>query len=111
MSDAQPVFDAIARNVTRLLGTAYAVVQIVRDGQIHAAAFHGEPGFERVAASFPRPLHDESLSGQVVGTRRVIQLTPIIGNPQSPNLSEQTARVQLRPIILATMLGEDRVVA
>jgi PAS domain S-box-containing protein len=111
MSNAQPVFDAIAHNVTRFLGTSYAVVQLVRDGMIQMAAFQGYAGFERIAESFPRPVDERSLSGLVVRSREVFQLTPIRGNPRAPALTEQNARdFGYDSIIVAPMLRGDQVI-
>jgi hypothetical protein len=36
------IFDAIVRNLLRLFGTSYAVVQLLQDGLIHMAALDGE---------------------------------------------------------------------
>ena len=35
MTDAKPVFDTIVRNLLRLFGTRFAVVQLLHDGMIH----------------------------------------------------------------------------
>jgi ABC-type transporter Mla subunit MlaD len=51
ISDAQPVFDAIVRNLQRLLGTRLAVVQVLKDGMIHLAAASG--GIREALAIFP----------------------------------------------------------
>src|SRR5208282_3807324 len=48
MTDAKPVFDAIVRNLLRLFGTRFAVVQVLHDGIIHMPAAGGQPGFERL---------------------------------------------------------------
>ena len=44
MTDAKPVFDAIVRNLLRLFGTRFAVVQVLHDGIIHMPAADGQPG-------------------------------------------------------------------
>jgi hypothetical protein len=50
--DAQPVFDAIVRNLQRLLGTRLATVWVLKDGMIHlAAAVQG--GVREALAVFP----------------------------------------------------------
>src|SRR5262249_21377516 len=41
MTDAKPVFDAIVRNLLRLLGTRYAVVNLLQDGIIRLPAVDG----------------------------------------------------------------------
>jgi GAF domain-containing protein len=66
MADTKPVFDAILHNLLRLFGTSYAVVHLLQDGTIHLAAFNGEPGFERLASHYPRPLDDSTVSGRAI---------------------------------------------
>jgi len=111
ITDTQPVFDAIVRNVLRLLGTRYAAVQLVRDGQLHLAGFSGEPGFERIAAAFPLPLDADSLSGQAIQSCKVAQLAPVIGNPDVPQRSEKLAReFGYNALIAAPMIREGRVI-
>src|SRR5262249_53650245 len=41
ITDTQPVFDAIVRNLLRLFGTSFATVQLVQDGMMHLVAFDG----------------------------------------------------------------------
>ena len=38
ITDAQPVFEAIARNLRRLFGTRFAVVQLLHDGMVHVVS-------------------------------------------------------------------------
>ena len=47
MTDAKPVFDAIVRNLLRLFGTRYAVVQLLQNGIIRLPAVDGEPEYSR----------------------------------------------------------------
>ena len=56
MTDTQPVFDAIARNLLRLFDTQFAIVALARDGKVELAGIQGVPGFEKLAASYPLPL-------------------------------------------------------
>ena len=91
-TDAIPVFDTIVRNVTRLLGTAFVAVYEVRNGRMEMAAHSREPGFERIVESFPRPLDDGTFVGKAILERRVLQLCPIAGNPQTPPLTEKHGR-------------------
>src|SRR5260221_12637192 len=49
IANTQPVFDAIVRNIMRLLGTQFAVLRLVQDDGLQLAAFQGEPGYERIS--------------------------------------------------------------
>src|SRR5665213_394223 len=49
MTDTKPVFDAIVRNLRRLFGTRFAVLQTLRDdGMVEMPAVDGDPGFEKL---------------------------------------------------------------
>ncbi|MGN6748272.1 MAG: GAF domain-containing protein, partial [Xanthobacteraceae bacterium] len=92
MTDPGPVFDAIVRNLIRLFGTGFAVVTLIRDDKLELVGVRGEPGFEKLAAHYPVPLNNKTLSGKVIAAGKPIQLAPIIDNPQSPASTEQWAR-------------------
>jgi len=112
MTDATPVFDTIARNVRRLMGTRFAVVQVLRDGMVEmpAAAGHGE-GFERLVERYPRPLDDTTAGGRAMLSMQVQQLTPVIGNPLTPAPVEQFARdFGFDSVLFAPMMREGRVI-
>ena len=84
MTNVTPVFDAIVRNLLRLFGTRFAVVQLLRDGMVHIPALDGEPGFERLADRYPRPLDDATAGGQAMLTKQVIHWAPVLENPAAP---------------------------
>jgi signal transduction histidine kinase len=92
MTDPQPVFDAIVRNLIRLFGTGFAVVTLIRDEKLELVGIRGEPGFEKLAAYYPVPLDNRTLAGKVIAARKPLQLAPIINNPESPPSTEQWAR-------------------
>ena len=92
MTDPRPVFDAIVRNLTRLFGTKFAVVTLIRDGRLELDGVRGELGFEKLAAQYPIPLNNKTLAGKAIAAGKPIRLTPIIDNPKSPPSSEQWAR-------------------
>src|SRR5262249_30876463 len=54
ITDAKPVFDAIARNLRRLFGTHLAVVQVLKDGMVHLAAAGSEREFKLLSKYFPQ---------------------------------------------------------
>ncbi len=112
MTDSKPVFDAIVRNLLRLFGTRFAVVQLLQDGMIHMAALEGEAGFEKMADRFPIPFDDNSVPGRAMSSKQVVQYAPIHGgNPTVPASSAQFARdFGYNSIIMAPMLRGDKVI-
>ena len=111
MTDSKPVFDAIVRNLLRLFGTRFATVQLLKDGMVHLAALDGEPEFERLADRFPVPLDDSTLAGRTMLSKRVVRLTPVIGNVGTPAATERNARdFGYNSMIFAPMLRADEVI-
>ena len=90
MTDTQPVFDAITRNLLRLFGTEFAIVALVRDGNIELAGIQG--AFEKLAESYPLPLDSSTHVGKTILAGEATQLTPIIGNPEAPPRTEKFGR-------------------
>src|SRR5262249_23283751 len=111
MAGTKPVFDAILRNLLRLFGTSYAVVQLLQGGMIHLVAFDGEPGFERLAAHYPLPLDDSTITGCAMLSKRVLQFAPMIDNPATPPASARFAReYTYNSMLSAPMIREDKVI-
>ena len=111
MTDTQPVFDAIVRNLLRLFPTSYAVVQLIQDGMIHMAALNGEPGFERLVAHYPLPLDDRTVTGRAMLSKQVVQFAQLVDNPDAPAASAQFARdFAYNSMISAPMIREDKVI-
>ena len=111
MTDTKPVFDAILHNLLRLFGTSYAVVHLLKDGMNYLAAFNGEPGFERLASHYPRPLDDSTVSGRAMLLKQVLQFAPLIDNPAAPPASARHAREHAyNSILSAPMARGDEVV-
>ena len=92
ITDTKPVFDAIVRNLLRLFGTRFATVQLLHDGMIEMPAAGGQPGFETIMESYPRPLDDATVGGQAMLSKLVVQYSPVIGNPNVPLQAQQIAR-------------------
>jgi signal transduction histidine kinase len=111
MTDTKPVFDAIVRNLLRLFGTRFAVVQTLHDGIIEMPAVHGDPGFERLIDRYPRPLADDTVGGQAMLLKQTMQFSPILGNPAAPPATQQFARdFGFDSVIFTPMLLGDKVV-
>ena len=108
--DAQSVFDAIVRNLQRLLGTRLAIVTVLTDGMIYlAAAVQGE--FEKLSPYFPRPLDENTGIGRAMMSKQVLQFTPVLGNPAAPPVTQQFARdLDFNSVIFAPMIQSDQVV-
>jgi GAF domain-containing protein len=109
--DAKPIFDAIVRNLRRLLGTRLAVVLVLKDGMIRlAAAAQGEE-FERLSQYFPRPLDENTGPGRAMTTKQVLQFAPVLGNSAAPPGTHQFARdLDFNSVIYAPMIRGDHVV-
>src|SRR6185503_13951276 len=103
-TDVQPVFDAIVRNVQRLFGTRFAVLQLVRGDQLALVAYDGQSGFERVTQEFPRPVAGDSIAAKAIRARETVQLAPIIDNPAAPERSQRMARTLGYNALIATPL-------
>ena len=111
MTDTKPVFDAIVRNLLRLFGTRFAVVQTLHDGMIEMPAVQGDPGFERLIERYPRPLADDTVGGQAMLLKQTIQFFPVLGNPAAPPATQQFARdFGFDSVIFTPMLLGDKVV-
>ena len=93
VTDTKPVFDAIVRSVLRLFGTQFTAVFLLRNDMLELAALKGHPDFEkRFVNAFPQPLNDSTLTGKVLRTGKLMQATPLIGNPASVPETERLAR-------------------
>jgi len=110
IADTQPVFDAIVRNVVRLFDTQYASVLMVRGDELELAAHKGLSD-GKFAASFPQPIERDTLTGKVLLSGKVMQLAPIIGNPEaSARAVELARRAGHNSMIIAPMIREDKVI-
>jgi len=111
IADTKPVFDAIVKNVQRLFGTRFAVVQLAREGQLELVAYDGHPGFEKLVSEFPHPVAGDSIAAKAIRARGAVQLAPIIGNPDASERSQKMARtLGYNSLIAMPMLREDAVV-
>jgi GAF domain-containing protein len=111
MHDTRPVFEAIVRNLLRLFGTRFAVVQTLNDGIIDMPAADGEAGFERLTERYPRPLAADTVGGLAMLERRTIQFQPVLGNPAAPEGTRGFARdFGFDSVLFTPMLSGDKVV-
>jgi GAF domain-containing protein/sensor histidine kinase YesM len=111
MADTKPVFHAIVRNLRRVFGTRFAVVQVLQDGIIHMPVADGDPGFEKLVENYPRPLDDSTAGGLTMLSKQVHQCAPVRGNPAAPPGAEKFAReFGFDSYIFAPMLRDERVI-
>jgi GAF domain-containing protein len=111
LTDAKPVFEAIVRNLHRLLGTRFAVIQLLKDGLVHMPAADGEPGFERLTERYPRPMDYSTAGGVAMLTKKVVRVAPILDNPDAPAGTRDFARdFGFNSVLFAPMLRGDTVI-
>ena len=111
MTDAKPVFDAIVRNLLRLFGTRFATVQLFKDGMVEMPAADGAAGIEKLREHFPRQLNEDTVGGQAMVLKRVVQISPLVGNPLAPAAAQQMGReFGYNSIIAAPMTRQDKVI-
>src|SRR5262245_34888816 len=108
MADPQPVFDAILRNASRLLGTQRCNVVLLRDGILHMPAAAGE----LLPRRFPRPLDHTTAAGQAILTKQVVQYSPVLGEGSvAPSATQGLAReFGYDSVLVAPMVHKDKVI-
>ena len=94
-TDAQPVFEAIVKSASRLLGGAWTVLTHVREGALHLAA-HELSGMPDDAVreglrSWPRALDDESPVVVAVRSGQMRSVADAQNDPQSTAAARATA--------------------
>ena len=112
MTDTKPVFDAIVRNLMRLFGTRFAVVQLLNDGIIQMAATDREAAeFDKLMAHYPRPLDENTIGGRAMLSKQVVQVAPVRGNSAVPRATQEIADMfGIDSFIFAPMMRGDKVV-
>jgi class 3 adenylate cyclase len=90
INDAQPVFNAIVRNLKRLFGTRLAIVLIAKEGKVHLAAAT-EDEFDTLGALYPQPIDENSGGGRAIVSRQTVQFVPVLGNPSAPATTQRLA--------------------
>jgi GAF domain-containing protein len=94
-TNAQPVFDAIAKSAARLFAPCETTLTTVHDGQLHwgATASLGRPveAIERVKSIYPLPFDVErSPSARAIHERRIIEIPDVL----APDTPENTRRAR-----------------
>src|SRR6516162_4904419 len=110
-TDAQPVFETIARSGVSLCGALGCVVFVVDAGMIRVAATHGiRPGrVERFRRDYPVPLSAEMNTAQTIRHRRMFHLADIENNPNATATDIEHARLGgYRTRLMVPMVRGDR---
>ena len=112
MTDTKPVFDAIVRNLMRLFGTRFAVVQLLNNGIIQMAATDREAAeFDKLMKHYPRPLDENTIGGRAMLSKQVVQVAPALGNSVVPPATQEIANMfGIDSFIFAPMMRGDKVV-
>src|SRR5262245_9261237 len=108
MTDPQPVFDAIVRSASRLLGTQLCNVQLLRDGIVHMPS----PTVEPFPRQFPRPLDHTTAAGQAMLAKQVVQYSPVLGEGSlAPSTTQRFAReFGWNSVLVVPMVHKDKVI-
>ena len=110
-TDAQPVFDRIVKNLRRLFGNRFTVLQLLCDGVVEMPAVDGDPGFERLRRHYPRVLDDSTIGGHAMLTMRTVQFAPVRGNPLAPAATQGFAdEFGFDAVVFTPMVHEGRVI-
>ena len=112
MTDTKPVFEAIVRNLMRLFGTRFAVVQLLNNGIIQMAATDREAAeFDKLMKHYPRPLDENTIGGRAMLSKQVVQVAPALGNSVVPPATQEIANMfGIDSFIFAPMMRGDKVV-
>jgi signal transduction histidine kinase len=119
VTDARPVFDAIVSNVLRLFDTRYAAVFLLRGDKLELAAVKGDAVLDRrhgellrrFRESFPQPVEEGTLAGKALKSGHVMQLVPIVGNPQATPLAVSMAKTWgYNALVIAPLVRDGQVV-
>ncbi|MEK7863385.1 MAG: PAS domain-containing protein, partial [Chloroflexota bacterium] len=111
MTDTRPVFERIVKNLRRLFGTRFAVLQLLRGDMVEMPAVDGEPGFERLRERYPRPLDETTVGGRAMLSKQTVQFAPVLGNPATPPATVQFAQdFGFNSVIFTPMIHEGKVI-
>jgi PAS domain S-box-containing protein len=107
---AEPVFEAIVKSASRLLGGAWAFLTNVREGALHLVAHElagvqTEPLREWLR-TYPRSLDDESQLVDVVRTGQVVNVADASGEPDTALVLAAVRAIGFRGVAMMPMLKD-----
>jgi GAF domain-containing protein/anti-sigma regulatory factor (Ser/Thr protein kinase) len=106
--DVQPVFDTIVQNAARLCHASNAAVFLTDGRMVHHPANYGSTpdALADARARFPRPLDMDSMPGEVILTRSVVQVPDTEGPSASALVGEVGRRLGFRSTVGVPLLRE-----
>jgi GAF domain-containing protein len=113
-TDVQPVFDAIVRSASRLLGGAGIALTHVREGLLHRVAEHYQNGrpadaVNQYRQTYPRPLDHPSPPAVAVRTGQMFSSPDTQNDPRvAPAIRENAAAVGYRKLVIMPMLRDGK---
>src|SRR5262245_16187118 len=113
-TDVQPVFDAIVRSASRLLGGAGIALTHVREGLLHRVAEHYEDGrpagaVNQYRQTYPRALDHPSPPAVAVRTGQMFSSPDTQNDPRvAPAIRENAAAVGDRKLVIMPMLRDGK---
>ena len=110
-TDVQPIFDAIARNGSRLCGGEYAIVTRFDGELLHLAAQHNpRPGTaDETAGFFPQvPRRETSIPARAFLDAAVVHVSDIETEELDASAREAYRRIMLRACLSVPMIHEGR---
>src|SRR6266851_7513991 len=82
VANTAPVFEKILDGCEKLFATEQLGVSLVRDGQIHVAAWRGS-ALEAMIATFPKPV-EQTVIGRAIQDRRILHVPNAAAMPDMP---------------------------
>jgi GAF domain-containing protein/PAS domain-containing protein len=111
MLSAQPVFDAIVRNLRRLFGTRFTTLQLLKGESIEMAAADGHKVIAKLLRHYPRPLDRSTGGGIAMLEKRTVQFTSIRSKVKMPPAMVAFAReFDFDSTIFTPMIHDGRVI-
>jgi signal transduction histidine kinase len=109
-ADAQPVFDAIVQNASRLCGGEYAIVLRYDGEMMHLVAqYNPRPGAaESVARTFPRVPTRRSSPGRAIFDQSPAHISDVLEDPDYDRTLMRAAG--LRAVVAVPMLRDGKVI-
>jgi GAF domain-containing protein len=106
-TDAQPVFEIIARSARRLCEAAYGQVQLYDGELIHLAALEmaSPEGDQPIRAVYPLRVGDGSAGGRAISTRAVVQIPDLL-DEQAYAFKKAWGASGLRSLLAVPMLRD-----
>jgi PAS domain S-box-containing protein len=106
-TDAQPVFDSIARSAVRLCDAAFAYVFRLDGALMHVVAHHNLPAAALAALDRQWPMAPDprSVPARAILERRVVHVADVLAEPDHPYLATSRA-LGIRTMLTVPMLRE-----